>query len=104
MNQRNSYIMGSILSLLLTASLLGTSPLWLDGQEIFPGVYVLSSHISLTETQKRVPIVSPQLTDLFSFSYPKCHPSQPMPEPEPVHTGVLSAEHVNMTIMFILRA
>ena len=91
------------LCLILTASLLGTSvltsPLRLDGQEISPGVHVVSGPISLTEAQTYVSIVSPQLThfSLFTgpFNYPKCRPSQPMPEPEPVHTGVLSAEHVD---------
>ena len=91
------------LCLVLTASLLGTFvltfPLWLDGQEISPGAYVVSGPISLTEAQTHVSIVSPHLTDFSSFTgpfnFPKCRPSQPMPEPEPVHTGVLSAEHVD---------
>ena len=73
---------------------------WRDGQEISAGVHVVSGPISLTEAQTNVPIVSPQLTDFSSFTglfnYPKCRPSQqPMPELEPVHTGVLSAEHVD---------
>ena len=71
-----------------------TSPLWLDGHEISPGVHIVSNPISLAEAQTRVSIVSPQLTDFSSFTgpfnYPKCRPSQPMPEPEPVHTSVLS--------------
>ena len=91
------------LSFALTASLLGTSvltsPLWLDGQEIYPGVHVVSGPISLTRAQTHVSIVSPQSIDFSSFTgpfnYPKCRPSQPMPEPEPVHIGVLSAEHVD---------
>ena len=91
------------LCLVLTASLLGTSvltsPLWLNGQEISPIVLVVSGPISLTEAQTHVSIVSPQLPDFSSFTgpfnYPKCRPSQPMPEPEPVHTGVLSTEHVD---------
>ena len=74
-------------------------PLWLDGQEISPGVHVVSGLISLTKAQTHVLIVSPQLTDFPSFTgpfnYPKCRPSQAMPELEPVHTGVLSVEHVD---------
>ena len=93
------------LRLVLTASLLGTSvltsPLWLDGQEISPGVHVVSGIISLTKAQTHVLIVSPQLTDFSSFTgpfnYPKCRLSQAMPELEPVHTGVLSVEHVDTT-------
>ena len=55
--------------------------------------------ISLTEAQTHVSIVSLKLTDFSSFTgpfnYPKCRPSQPMLEPEPVHTGTLSAEHAD---------
>ena len=91
------------LCLVSTASLLGTSVLtsllWLDGQEISPGVHVVSGPVSLTKAQTHVSIVSPQLTGVSSFTspfnYPSCRQSQPMPEPEPVHTGVLSDEHVD---------
>ena len=74
-------------------------PLWLDGQEISPGVHVVSGPISLTEAQTHVSIVSPQLTDFSSFTgpfnSPKCRPSQAMLDLEPVHTGVSSAEYVD---------
>ena len=87
-----------VLTALLGTSVL-TSPLRLDCQEISPRVHVVSGPISLSEAQTRVSIVSPQLTGFSSFTgpfnYPKCRASQPMPEPEPVHTGVLSAEHVD---------
>ena len=91
------------LCLALAASLVGTSaltsPLWLDGQKISPGVHVVSALLSLTEAQTHMSSVSLQLNDFRSFTgpfnYPKCHPNQPLPEPEPVHTGVLSAEHVD---------
>ena len=84
-----------------------TSPLWLDGQEISPGVHVVSGPISLTKAQTHVPIVSPKLTDFSSFTgpfnYQKSRPSQPMPEPEPVHTDtVLSAEYVDTILSSVM--
>ena len=72
--------------------------LWLDGQKI-PLVSILSVVLFHSLKLRHVSIVSHQLTDFSSFTglfnYPKCRPSQPMPEPEPVHTGVLSAKHVD---------
>ena len=82
----------------MTSTLVGnplfSSPLWLEGGSLFPGVQVVSGPIDLKSlTSSPVHTQFPQFS-LPSYSHPKCQPSQPVPAPDPdpsVH-GILTSQ------------
>ena len=84
--------------LVMASTLVGnplfSTPLWLEGSSIFPGVNVVSGPIDLKSFASS-PIHSqfPQFL-LPSYNHPKCRPSQPLPDPDPEPTvsGILTSQ------------
>ena len=66
----------------LVGNPLFSTPLWLEGSSLFPGVEVVSGPIDLKSLASS-PVHSqfPQFP-LASYNHPKCRPSQPLPEPD----------------------
>ena len=81
----------------MTASLIGSSmfsnSLWLEGNEVCPGVQVISGPISQTCISSQSVIPDPPLA--LHRHYPKCRPSRMLPEPEepPKPNGVLVSQN-----------
>ena len=69
-----------------------SSPLWLEGNEVCPGVQVVSSPISQTCISSQP--VRPEPPQALNRNYPKCRPSRMVPEPEePPHpNGMLISQ------------
>ena len=84
--------------LVMASTLVGnplfSTPLWLEGSSIFPGVNVVSGPIDLKSFASS-PVHSqfPQFL-LPSYNHPKCRPSQPLPDPDPEPTvsGILTSQ------------
>ena len=80
----------------MTASLVGSSmfsnPLWLERNEVCPGVQVVSGPISQTCISSQSVILEPP--SALNQNYPKCRPSRMLPEPEqpPKLNGVLVSQ------------
>ena len=72
------------LCLVMTASLVGSSmfstPLWLEGNEVCPGVQVVRGPIFQTCISSQ-PVI-PEPPQALNQNYPKCRPSHMLPEPE----------------------
>ena len=73
------------LCLVMTASLVGFSmvsaPLWLEGNEVCPGVHVITGPITQSCFSSQ-PII-PEPPPAMHHNYPKCRPSRMLSEPEP---------------------
>ena len=85
------------LCLVMTASLLGSSlfssPQWLEGQEISPGIQVISGPFDLHALSSVPSLDDPLFFKTEGHHYPKCRPSRMVPpfEPPPVQAGVLNS-------------
>ena len=85
------------LCLVLTASLVGSSlfssPQWLEGQEISPGIQVISGPFDLHALSSVPSLDDPLFFKTEGHHYPKCRPSRMVPpfEPPPVQAGVLNS-------------
>ena len=85
------------LCLVMTASLVGSSlfssPQWLEGQEISPGIQVISGHFDLHALSSVPSLDDPLFFKTEGHHYPKCRPSRMVPpfEPPPVQAGVLNS-------------
>ena len=71
--------------------------LWLEGSQLVPGVQVLSSPIDLKSLSTSSSLAGFPNFHLPSYNHPKCHPSQPLPEPvlESIQTGILISQDMN---------
>ena len=77
--------------------------LWLEGSQLVPGVQVLSGPIDLKSLGTSSSLAGFPKFSLPSYNYPKCRPSQPLPEPdlESTQTGILlSQDHTNSPLDF----
>ena len=85
------------LCLVMTASLVGSSlfssPQWLEGQEISPGIQVISGPFDLHALSSVPSLDDPLFFKTEGHHYPKCRPSRMVPpfEPPPVQAGVLNS-------------
>ena len=85
------------LCLVMTASLVGSSlfssPQWLEGQEISPGIQVISGPLDLHALSSVPSLDDPLFFKTEGHHYPKCRPSRMVPpfEPPPVQAGVLNS-------------
>ena len=85
------------LCLVMTASLVGSSlfssPQWLEGQEISPGIQVISGPFDLHALSSVPSLDDPLFFKTEGHHYPKCGPSRMVPpfEPPPVQAGVLNS-------------
>ena len=83
------------LCLMMTASLVGSamfsSPHWLEGNEISPGVQVVSGPVDLNPISSVPSLDDPLFRHYEGHNYPKCRPSHMLLEYEPllVQAGVL---------------
>ena len=84
--------------LVMASTLVGnplfSTPLWLEGSSISPGVTIVSGPIDLKSiASSPVPSHFPQFP-LPSYNHPKCRPSQPLPDPDPEPTvlGILTSQ------------
>ena len=83
------------LCLMMTAALLGStmfsSPHWLEGNEISPGVRVVSGPVDLNSISSVLSFDDPLFHHHEGHNYPKCRPSHMLLEYEPplVQAGVL---------------
>ena len=73
------------LCLVMTASLVGSfmfsSPLWLEGNEVCPGVRVVSGHITQSCFSSQTMI--PEPPSAMHRNYPRCRSSHMLSDPEP---------------------
>ena len=85
------------LCLVMTASLVGSSlfssPQWLEGQEISPGIQVISGPFDLHALSSVPSLDDPLFFKTEGHHYPKCRPSRMVPpfDPPPVQAGVLNS-------------
>ena len=85
------------LCLVMTASLVGSSlfssPQWLEGQAISPGIQVISGPFDLHALSSVPSLDDPLFFKTVGHHYPKCRPSHMVPpfEPPPVQAGVLNS-------------
>ena len=91
----------------MASSLVGNplfaNQLWLEGSQLVPGVQVLSGPIDLKSLSTSSSLAGFPKFSLPSYNHPKCHPSQPLPEPdlESIQTGILlSQDHMNSPLDF----
>ena len=86
------------LCLVMASTLIGnplfSTPLWLEGGSLFPGVQVVSGPIDLHSLASSPAHSQFPQFPLPSYNHPKCHPSQPLPEPDPDPTvpGILTSQ------------
>ena len=83
------------LCLVMTASLVGSMfsyPLWLEGNEVCPGVQVVRGNFSDLHFP---PVCYSRPPPALHRNYPKCRPSRMLPEPEesPKPNGVLVSQN-----------
>ena len=72
--------------------------LWLEGSQLVPGVQVLSGPFDRKSFSTSSSLAGFPNFHLPSYNHTKCHPGQPLPEPdlESIHTGILIAQdHMN---------
>ena len=85
------------LCLVMTASLVGSSlfssPQWLEGQEISPGIQVISGPFDLHALSSVPSLDDPLFFKTEGHHYLKCRPSRMVPpfDPPPVQAGVLNS-------------
>ena len=85
------------LCLVMTASLVGStlfsSPQWLEGKEIAPGLQVISGPFDMNAISSGPSLDEPLFLQAEGHNYPKCRPSRMLPpfEPPPVQAGVLNS-------------
>ena len=83
------------LCLVMTASLvcssLFSSPHWLEGNDISPGIQVVSDPVDMDSISSVPSFDDPLFTYPWDHNFPKCRPSCMLPEyePPPVQSGVL---------------
>ena len=85
------------LCLVMTASLVGStlfsSPQWLEGKEISPGLQVIIGPFDMNDISSGPSLNEPLFLQTEGHNYPKCRPSRMLPpfEPPPVQAGVLNS-------------
>ena len=82
------------LCLVMTASFVGStlfsSPQWLEGNEISPGIQVISGPLDMNAISSVPSLHGPLFFPHEDHNYPKCRPSRMCPpfEPPPVQAGI----------------
>ena len=82
---------------LVTASLVGStlfsSPQWLEGKELFPGLQVIRGPFDMNAISSGPSLDEPLFLQTEGHNYPKCTPSRMLPpfEPPSVQAGVLNS-------------
>ena len=75
------------LCLVMTASLVGSSlfssPQWLEGNKISPGIQVVSGPVDMTSISSVPSFDDPLFTHPRGHNFPKCRPSRMLPDYEP---------------------
>ena len=85
------------LCLVMTASLVGStllsSPQWLEGKEISPGLQVIRGPFDMNAISSGPSLDEPLFLQTEGHNYPKCRPSRVLPpfEPPSVQAGVLNS-------------
>ena len=86
------------LCLVMASTLIGnplfSTPLWLEGGSLSPGVQVVSGPIDLNSLASSPAHSQFPQFPLPSYNHPKCRPSQPLPEPDlnPIVPGILTSQ------------